>query len=62
MAHQSQHPSHWPLTLLGGMSSLLNLFLPVVLVRVFTPADVGVFKIFFSISRLFQRFFWGVVS
>ncbi|MCB0352891.1 MAG: glycosyltransferase [Bdellovibrionales bacterium] len=59
MAHQSQHPSHWPLTLLGGMSSLLNLFLPVVLVRVFTPADVGVFKIFFLYLALVPEVFLG---
>src|SRR4051794_25866951 len=39
--------SHWPLSLLGGAVSLLNLLLPLVLVRLLTPTEVGHYKIFF---------------
>lgn len=42
--------SHWPLTLLMGISSLFNLFLPIVLVRVLPPEQVGLYKIFFLYS------------
>ena len=43
----STHRSHWPLSLLGGSVSLLNLLLPLVLVRLLTPTEVGHYKIFF---------------
>lgn len=39
--------SHWPLTLLMGAVSLLNLFLPLVLVRVLSPEEIGQYKLFF---------------
>ncbi|HEY8280649.1 MAG TPA: oligosaccharide flippase family protein [Bdellovibrionota bacterium] len=39
--------SHWPLTLLGGASSLFNVFLPIVMSRQIAPQDVGAFKVFF---------------
>jgi O-antigen/teichoic acid export membrane protein len=39
--------SHWPLTLLGSLSSLLNLFLPIVMSRRMSPEGVGEFKVFF---------------
>lgn len=40
-------PSHWPLTLLLGSSSILNLFLPLFLVRLLAPEEVGLYKLFF---------------
>ncbi len=39
--------THWPLTILGSASSLFNLFLPVVMSRRMSVADVGQFKVFF---------------
>lgn len=39
--------SHWPISVLASVSALINMFLPLVLVRVLPPADVGKFKIFF---------------
>ena len=39
--------SHWPLTLLSGVGSLLNLILPLFLVRLLPPEQVGHYKIFF---------------
>ncbi len=39
--------SHWPLSVLGSAVSLVNLFLPLVLVRILSPEDVGQYKIFF---------------
>jgi len=38
---------HWPLFLLSSFSSFANLFLPIILVRIITPSDMGVYKIFF---------------
>lgn len=38
---------HWPLFLLGNMSSLANLFLPIVLARFLSPQEMGLYKTFF---------------
>ena len=38
---------HWPVFLMSSLSSLGNLFLPIILVRILTPEDVGFYKIFF---------------
>jgi O-antigen/teichoic acid export membrane protein len=38
---------HWPIFFLTSLSSMSNLFLPVILVRLLDPADVGIYKIFF---------------
>lgn len=38
---------HWPIFLLSSASSIANLFLPIILVRLLSPADVGIYKIFF---------------
>jgi O-antigen/teichoic acid export membrane protein/glycosyltransferase involved in cell wall biosynthesis len=62
--------SHWPLTILLGLSSLFNLFLPLILVRLLSPDQVGLYKIFFLYSMtgpwlLFSSgfakglYFWG---
>lgn len=38
---------HWPLFLMGSLSSLANLILPIVLVRILSPEDIGLYKTFF---------------
>lgn len=39
--------SHWPLTLLGGGVSFLNMLLPLLLVRILPPDEIGQYKIYF---------------
>ena len=39
--------SHWPLFLLTGVASLINILIPLVLVRILSPEEVGRYKIFF---------------
>lgn len=50
MNSSSARQSHWPLTILMGASSLLSLFLPLVLVRVLNPTQMGFYKLFFLYS------------
>jgi O-antigen/teichoic acid export membrane protein len=38
---------HWPIFLFSSMSSIGNLFLPIFLVRLLTPEEIGIYKIFF---------------
>ena len=38
---------HWPIFLLSSMSTVANLFLPIFLVRLLSPEDMGLYKIFF---------------
>ncbi|MCB0332764.1 MAG: oligosaccharide flippase family protein, partial [Bdellovibrionales bacterium] len=39
--------SHWPVTLLSGASAMINMLLPLVLVRLLRVDEVGDYKIFF---------------
>jgi hypothetical protein len=39
--------SHWPISILSSFAAVVNLFLPLILVRLLTPHDVGLFKVFF---------------
>jgi O-antigen/teichoic acid export membrane protein/glycosyltransferase involved in cell wall biosynthesis len=39
-------PSHWPITATNGAAALLNLFLPLALVRILSPEQVGRYKVF----------------
>lgn len=39
--------SHWPLSLLGGLVSMMNLIFPLILVRILGQSEVGMYKIFF---------------
>ena len=39
--------SHWPITLTNGTAAVLNLFLPLALVRILSPDQMGRYKIFF---------------
>lgn len=38
---------HWPIFMMSTISSMTNLLLPIVLVRLLTPKEVGIYKIFF---------------
>ena len=44
---QKLKSGHWPVFLLSSVSSIGNLFLPIILVRLLAPEDIGVYKIFF---------------
>ena len=39
--------SHWPLVALSLVPAVLGVLLPLILVRVVSPAEVGIFKVFF---------------
>lgn len=39
--------SHWPISLTNGFAAVLNLFLPLVLVRILTTDQMGQYKVFF---------------
>lgn len=38
---------HWPVFLLSNFSSVINLILPIILVRLLSPEDMGLYKTFF---------------
>lgn len=38
---------HWPVFLLSNISSVMNLVLPLILVRLLAPSDMGLYKTFF---------------
>lgn len=38
---------HWPIFMLSSISSIGNLFLPIILVRLLSTEDMGIYKIFF---------------
>lgn len=44
--------SHWPLTMLGGVVSVLNMLLPLVLVRILSQSEMGEYKIYFLYMAL----------
>jgi O-antigen/teichoic acid export membrane protein len=46
MIHKLKN-GHWPVFLLSSLSSIGNLFLPIILVRLLSPDDIGIYKIFF---------------
>lgn len=48
--------NHWPIFIVGNINSLLNLFLPLFLVRIFTPEEMGLYKIFFLYVALIPFF------
>jgi len=39
--------SHWPISILSTISAAVNMLLPIVLVRLMTPEEIGIFKVFF---------------
>lgn len=39
--------SHWPVSILSVLASVVGIFLPLVLVRLLTPEEIGQFKLFF---------------
>lgn len=38
---------HWPIFILSSVSAIANMFLPIILTRILTPEDIGIYKIFF---------------
>ena len=48
--------SHWPVSLLSVIASLVGLFLPLVLVRLLTPDEIGQFKLFFLYVTVIYAF------
>tara|TARA_Y100000768_G_scaffold76932_2_gene54465 strand:- start:17899 stop:19314 length:1416 start_codon:yes stop_codon:yes gene_type:complete len=38
---------HWPIFILSSFSAMANLFLPIILTRLLSPTDIGIYKIFF---------------
>lgn len=50
-------PSHWPITLTNGFAAILNIFLPLTLVRILTPDELGRYRIFFLYVGVGQGLF-----
>ncbi len=48
--------SHWPIAILSTASSLVNLFMPLVLVRLLDPQEIGIFKVFFLYLTIVPAF------
>jgi O-antigen/teichoic acid export membrane protein/glycosyltransferase involved in cell wall biosynthesis len=48
--------SHWPISILSTLSSLVSMFLPLILVRILGPDSIGLFKIFFLYLTIFPAF------
>lgn len=48
--------SHWPIFVIGNFNALINLLLPLVLVRIFDPEEMGLYKIFFLYVGLIPFF------
>jgi len=48
--------SHWPIVILSTISTVFGILLPLVLVRVLPPAEVGHFKIFFLYLTILPAF------
>ena len=64
MSKTSAHRSHLPVTALTVVASLFNLFLPILLVRLFDPHDIGVYKLFFLYASVVPAFSFvpGLIS
>lgn len=60
----SQSRSHWPIVILSSFSSLLGLLLPLFLVRILKPEEIGHFKIFFLYLTIIPAFSFstGIMS
>jgi O-antigen/teichoic acid export membrane protein/glycosyltransferase involved in cell wall biosynthesis len=48
--------SHWPISILSSLAAAVNLLLPLVLVRLLTPHEVGLFKVFFLYVTIIPGF------
>ncbi len=48
---------HWPIFMFSSLSSFANLFLPIILVRMITPEQMGHYKIFFLYMSAIPFFF-----
>jgi len=49
--------SHWPITLTNGVAAVFNVFLPVALVRILSPDQIGQYKVFFLYVMLSPALF-----
>ena len=54
--NESEHRSHWPISILSSLASIINTLLPLVIVRYISPTDYGIFKIFFTYLAIFPAF------
>ena len=56
--------SHWPISILSTVSSLINMAIPLILVRILTKDEVGQYKIFFLYLMMIPAlsFSLGIVS
>src|ERR1700719_4567426 len=50
--------SHWPITLTNGFAAVLNIFMPLGLVRILQPDQVGRYRIFFLYVTLSSGLFF----
>ncbi len=50
--------NHWPLTILNMLVAVLQLVLPLILVRIFTQEEIGVYKVFFLYLGLLPQLSW----
>jgi O-antigen/teichoic acid export membrane protein len=48
--------SHWPISILMSVAALINMLLPLFLVRVLTPEEVGTYKVFFLYTMVLPPF------
>lgn len=48
--------AHWPISLLSSCAAVVNMLLPLALVRLLSPEEVGTFKIFFLYVMLLPAF------
>jgi O-antigen/teichoic acid export membrane protein len=42
---------HWPVFFISLTAAIMNLFLPIVLVRLLSPEDIGIYKLFFLYAQ-----------
>lgn len=42
---------HWPVFFISLLSAIMNLFLPIILVRLIGPEDIGLYKLFFLYAQ-----------
>jgi O-antigen/teichoic acid export membrane protein/glycosyltransferase involved in cell wall biosynthesis len=48
--------SHWPISVLTSISAVVNMFVPLVLVRLLSPEQIGHYKIFFLYVMMMPAF------
>lgn len=57
MGHEtSSIRSHWPISILSTLASVVNTLLPLILVRIISAEEVGIFKVFFLYLAIMPAF------